>query len=102
MGDFDSFSNFWKFARGCAAPDPRYTDFVCGEDIKEGLLVYGVSRVYVVREWGRMIQKFARGIAVESGKMGDTISVQTYGSCTIIVGMHAEQEGPCPSANRLF
>ena len=64
---------------------PRYAMFQCGQDIKAGQFVYGVRRIYVIREWGRMMNKYARGIATADAREGDFVEVQTYGYCSVEV-----------------
>ena len=83
------YEEFMEWIKCLPPPPPRFDGWECGEDIACGQLVYGVSRVYVMRCAGRMPSRFARGIAVGDGKKGDKIQVQTYGMCSIPVDTEA-------------
>lgn len=83
------FEEFFAWLRTLPPPPPQFDWWECGEEIARGQLVYGVSRVYVMRCGGRMPSRFARGLAAEDGKRGDKIQVQTYGMCSIPVDTEA-------------
>lgn len=78
------WADLFQYASRGEPPPPRFENWECGQDIQEGRLVYGISRVFVAQP-GAAITRCLRGLAVENGRKGETIKVQTYGMATIPV-----------------